>query len=66
MLVFLVSDVGTMLGVCIAGAGIAQVMEIGVEQVMRDGLLEGLFPDWSDERFAVCALSLPAPSSWES
>ena len=52
----LVSDVETMLGACIAGAGIAQVMEIGVEQMMRDGLLVDLFPDWSDERFPLYAL----------
>jgi DNA-binding transcriptional LysR family regulator len=52
----LVSDVETMLGACIAGAGIAQVMEIGVEQMMRDGLLEDLFPDWSDEQFPLYAL----------
>jgi DNA-binding transcriptional LysR family regulator len=52
----LVSDVETMLGACIAGAGIAQVMEIGVEQLMHDGLLMDLFPDWSDERFPRYAL----------
>jgi DNA-binding transcriptional LysR family regulator len=51
-----VSDVETMLGACIAGAGIAQVMEIGVEQAMHDGLLMDLFPDWSDERFPLYAL----------
>jgi DNA-binding transcriptional LysR family regulator len=51
-----VSDVETMLGACIAGAGIAQVMEIGVEQVMRDGLLVDLFPHWPDERFPLYAL----------
>ncbi|MFM0351561.1 substrate binding domain-containing protein, partial [Paraburkholderia sp. RL17-347-BIC-D] len=52
----LVSDVETMLGACIAGAGIAQVMEIGIEQVMRDGLLMDLFPHWPDERFPLYAL----------
>ena len=52
----LVSDVEAMLGACIAGAGIAQVMEIGVEQMMRDGLLVDIFPDWSDERFPLYAL----------
>jgi DNA-binding transcriptional LysR family regulator len=51
-----VSDVETMLGACIAGAGIAQVMEIGVGQMMRDGLLVDIFPDWSDERFPLYAL----------
>jgi DNA-binding transcriptional LysR family regulator len=50
------SDVEAMLGACIAGAGIAQVMEIGVEQMMRDGLLVDIFPDWSDERFPLYAL----------
>jgi DNA-binding transcriptional LysR family regulator len=52
----LVSDVGTMLGACIAGAGIAQVMEIGIEQLMRDGSLVDLFPDWPDEQFPLYAL----------
>jgi DNA-binding transcriptional LysR family regulator len=51
-----VSDMEAMLGACIAGAGIAQVMEIGVEQMMRDGLLVDIFPDWSDERFPLYAL----------
>ena len=32
------------------------MMEIGVEQVMRDDLLVDLFPDWSDERFPLYAL----------
>ncbi|AUT76605.1 LysR substrate-binding domain-containing protein [Paraburkholderia hospita] len=49
----LVWDVETMLGACIAGAGIAQVKEIDVEQLMHDGLLMDLFPDWSDERFPL-------------
>jgi hypothetical protein len=62
--VFFVSDVATKLGACIPGAGIPQVMEIGVEQVMRDGSLEDIFPDWLDERLAVCALFVSAPSSW--
>ncbi|RFU49602.1 LysR family transcriptional regulator [Paraburkholderia sp. DHOC27] len=52
----LVSDVETMLEACMAGAGIAQVMEIGVEQIMRDGALVDIFPDWSDERFPLYAL----------
>jgi DNA-binding transcriptional LysR family regulator len=31
-------------------------MEIGVEQMMRDGLLVDIFPDWSDEKFPLYAL----------
>jgi DNA-binding transcriptional LysR family regulator len=45
-----------MLDACIGGPGIAQVLEIGVEQAMRDGLLVDLFPCWSDERFPQYAL----------
>ncbi|WP_420996808.1 LysR family transcriptional regulator [Cupriavidus sp. 30B13] len=52
----LVSDVGAMLGACIAGAGIAQVMEISVEQPLADGLLVDLLPDWPDEKFPLYAL----------
>jgi DNA-binding transcriptional LysR family regulator len=52
----LVSDVGTMLGACVAGAGIAQIMAIGVEQLMAEGSLIDLFPDWPDEKFPLYAL----------
>jgi DNA-binding transcriptional LysR family regulator len=52
----LVSDVGTMLGACIAGAGFAQVMSIGVQKLMDEGLLISVLPNWSDERFSLYAL----------
>ncbi|TDY20530.1 LysR family transcriptional regulator [Paraburkholderia sp. BL6665CI2N2] len=52
----LVSDVGTMLGACVAGAGIAQVLELGAEDLLRSGQLIELFPDWPDERFPLYAL----------
>ncbi|CAN7661328.1 LysR family transcriptional regulator [Caballeronia sp. LjRoot34] len=52
----LVSDVGTMLGACMSGAGIAQVMEIGIEKLIQDGLLVDLLPDWPDEQFPLYAL----------
>lgn len=50
-----VNDVGTMHGVCMAGHGIAQVMELGVEPYLADGRLVDLFPDWPDDRFPLHA-----------
>jgi DNA-binding transcriptional LysR family regulator len=52
----MVSDSGTFLGACEAGAGIAQILELGNEQVLRSGRLVELFPDWSDERFPLHAI----------
>jgi DNA-binding transcriptional LysR family regulator len=52
----LVSDSGTMIGACEAGAGIAQILEIGCEQLLRTGKLIELFPEWSDERFPLYAI----------
>jgi DNA-binding transcriptional LysR family regulator len=51
-----VSDVGTLHRICLAGYGIAQVMEFGVEQHLAEGRLVDLFPDWPDERFPLYAL----------
>jgi DNA-binding transcriptional LysR family regulator len=52
----LTSDSGTLLGACEAGAGIAQILEIGCEHLLRSGRLIELFPDWSDERFPLHAI----------
>ncbi|WP_438391569.1 LysR family transcriptional regulator [Caballeronia sp. DA-9] len=50
-----VNDVGTMHGVCLAGHGIAQVLALGVEQLLASGRLVDLFPDWADETFPLYA-----------
>lgn len=50
------NDVGTMHSVCLAGFGIAQVMELGAEHLLASGRLVNLFPDWTDERFPLYAL----------
>ena len=50
-----VNDVATMHSVCVAGHAIAQVMELGVEQMLADGRLVELFPDWPDDRFPLYA-----------
>jgi DNA-binding transcriptional LysR family regulator len=52
----LVSDSGTLIGACEAGAGIGQVLEIGCAELLRRGRLVELFPEWSDERFPLYAV----------
>lgn len=51
-----VNDVGTQHSVCLAGHGIAQVMALGVEPLLRSGKLVQVLADWSDERFSLYAL----------
>jgi DNA-binding transcriptional LysR family regulator len=52
----LVSEAGTMLDACVAGAGIAQILELGTEELVRSKKLVDLFPDWSGERWPLYAL----------
>jgi len=52
----LVSDAGTMLDACIAGAGIAQSLELGTQELIRSKQLVNLFPDWSGERWPLYAM----------
>lgn len=52
----IVSDVQTMHNACLAGYGIAQVMELGAEAMLADGRLIDLFPDWPDDRFPLFAI----------
>jgi DNA-binding transcriptional LysR family regulator len=53
---FMTSDAPTMLGACLAGTGIAQVLEFATADLVRAGRLVELFPDWPDERFPLYAL----------
>jgi DNA-binding transcriptional LysR family regulator len=50
---FIMTDVGTMLEACVAGAGVAQVMEFGAMDYLYRGRLVELFPDWPDETFPL-------------
>jgi DNA-binding transcriptional LysR family regulator len=52
----LVSDSGTLIGACEAGAGIAQILEIGCAELLRTGRLVELLPEWSGERFPLYAI----------
>jgi DNA-binding transcriptional LysR family regulator len=53
-----VNDVGTMLGACAAGHGVAQVLALGTETLRRSGTLVELFPDWSEELFPLYVFHL--------
>jgi DNA-binding transcriptional LysR family regulator len=48
-----VTDSGTKLGACLAGFGVAQVIDLGLEHHFKSSALINLFPDWSDERFPL-------------
>jgi DNA-binding transcriptional LysR family regulator len=50
------TDVDTMVAACLAGAGIAQVLELGAEHLVREGALVELFPDWPGETFPLYAV----------
>jgi DNA-binding transcriptional LysR family regulator len=51
-----VNDAGTLYSVCLAGHGMAQVMDLGIGPMIADGRLVEVFPDWPDERFPLYAL----------
>jgi DNA-binding transcriptional LysR family regulator len=50
------SDAPTMLSACLAGGGIAQVLEFATRTLVRVGKLVELFADWPDEMFPLYAL----------
>lgn len=52
----MVADAGSMLGAAVSGAGIAQVMTLGVQRYLDEGRFIDLFPDWPDEVFPLYAL----------
>lgn len=51
-----VTDAGTLLGACLAGAGIARIKASGVQALISQGRLVELLPDWQGERFSLYAL----------
>lgn len=48
-----VTDSGTKLGVCLAGFGVAQIIDLELDHYLKGGALIDLFPDWPDERFPL-------------
>ncbi len=51
----MLSDVGTMITECVAGTGIAQVFAVLVRDLIEDGRLVQLLPEWSEEMFSLYA-----------
>src|ERR1700722_4986711 len=49
------TDPKSMLEECIAGTGIAQVIGWGLTELLANGVLIDLFPDWHGERFPLFA-----------
>ena len=52
----IVSDIVNLHGICVAGWGIAQVLEVAVKPMLETGALVELLPEWGDERFPVYAV----------
>ena len=52
----LLTDAQTLVGSCVAGAGIAQLLGLAVQDHLNRGDLIDLFPDWPDEKFPLYAL----------
>jgi DNA-binding transcriptional LysR family regulator len=48
----MLNDAGMLLAACLAGHGVAQMLELGAEGV-REGKLVELFPTWNEERFPL-------------
>lgn len=48
-----VTDAGTKIGACLAGYGIAQVIDLGIDTHLRAGTLEPVLTDWPGETFPL-------------
>ncbi|NWA27980.1 LysR family transcriptional regulator [Pseudomonas gingeri] len=51
----IVNDPGTLYSTCLAGLGIAQMFELGIESYITSNQMTLLFPEWSDKRFPLYA-----------
>lgn len=52
----LVTEAGTLLSACLAGAGIARIKAGGVQELIDQGLLVELLPNYAGEKYALYAL----------
>jgi DNA-binding transcriptional LysR family regulator len=51
-----VSDIVSLHRICMAGWGVAQVLEVAVKPMLAAGALVELLPEWGDERFPIHAI----------
>jgi DNA-binding transcriptional LysR family regulator len=52
----LLTEPGTLLSTCLSGVGVAQIKALGIQELLDDGQLVDLFPDWPDKRYPLYAL----------
>ena len=52
----IVSDIVNLHGICVAGWGIAQVLEVAVKPLLETAALVKVLPEWGDERFPIYAV----------
>ncbi|WP_437840408.1 LysR substrate-binding domain-containing protein [Sorangium sp. So ce1153] len=51
----MVNGVGPLLAACLAGQGIAQVLELSARDLLADGRLVQVLPEWADETYPLYA-----------
>lgn len=51
----MVNQFGPMLAACLAGQGIAQVLEFHAREFLADGRLVQVLPEWADETYPLYA-----------
>jgi DNA-binding transcriptional LysR family regulator len=49
----IVNDALTYVALCVAGSGVAQLIDLTIEPLLKDGKLINLFPEWTDELFPL-------------
>ena len=49
----LFNDLATKLAACVAGFGIAQSIELGLDELLSSGKLVQIFPDWAEELYPL-------------
>jgi DNA-binding transcriptional LysR family regulator len=48
-----VNDALTCVALCVAGNGVAQLIDLTIEPLLKNGKLINLFPEWTDELFPL-------------
>jgi DNA-binding transcriptional LysR family regulator len=51
----MVNEVGSLLAACLAGQGLAQVLELYAREFLADGRLVQVLPEWADETYPLYA-----------
>jgi DNA-binding transcriptional LysR family regulator len=51
----MVNEVGSLLAACLGGQGIAQVLELYTRELLADGRLVRVLPEWADETYPLYA-----------